>query len=267
MSFADRYGPWALVAGASEGTGREFARQIAANGVPCILVARRAEPLAALAKEIRAESGVECIAASIDLAAPDALDRIAAAAGPREIGLFVANAGADPNGSRFLDRDAAVWLELVQRNVVATVQCCHHFGALMKARGRGGILLVNSGACYGGASFMATYSASKAFQLCFGEALWAELRPHGVDVLNLVLVMTDTPAFRALLAEKGLPVPDGIASPVDVARIGLARLPNGPIHNWGQEDDVAGYAPTSPDTRRQRIVMVDSMSKHVFGDA
>src|SRR5215475_2799515 len=61
MSFAEQYGPWALVAGASEGTGREFARAIAARGVPSILVARRAEPLAALAKEIRAESGVECV--------------------------------------------------------------------------------------------------------------------------------------------------------------------------------------------------------------
>src|SRR5262245_24127713 len=183
MSFADRYGPWALVAGASEGTGREFARRIAASGVPAILVARRAQPLAALADEIKAESGIECVTATIDLAARDALDRVVAAVGGREVGLFVCNAGADPNGSRFLDRDASVWLELVQRNVVTTMQCCHHFAELMKARGRGGLLLVNSGACYGGGSFLAAYSASKAFMLCFGEALWAELRPHGVEVL------------------------------------------------------------------------------------
>ena len=267
MSFADRYGPWALVAGASEGTGREFARRIAADGVPCILVARRAEPLAALAKEIRAESGVECVTASVDLAASDALDRIVAAVGTREVGLFVGNAGADPNGSRFLDRDVSVWLELAQRNVMTTIACCHHFAGPMKKRGRGGLLLVNSGACYGGASFLATYSATKAFVLCFGEGLWAELRPHGIDVLNLVLGMTDTPAFRALLAEKGMPVPDGIASPVDVARVGLERLANGPVHNFGQSDDVAGYAPGSAAARRERILMVDSMSKHVFGDA
>src|SRR5262245_64607328 len=126
MSFADRYGPWALVAGASEGTGREFARRIAASGVPSILVARRAKPLAALADEIRAESGVECVTATIDLSASDALARIVAAVGGREIGLFVGNAGADPNGSRFLDRKAEVWLELVHRNVVTTLLCCHH---------------------------------------------------------------------------------------------------------------------------------------------
>src|SRR5260370_30704066 len=57
MSFADRYGPWTLILGASEGTGRAFARKIAANGVPSILIARREAPLLALAKEIHAESG------------------------------------------------------------------------------------------------------------------------------------------------------------------------------------------------------------------
>src|SRR3546814_14354502 len=104
----------------------------------------------------------------------------------------------------------------------------------MRARGHGGLLLVNSGACYGGASSMAVYSASKAFVLCFGETLWAELQPHGVDVLNLVLGRTDTPEFRRLLAEKGMPVPDNIASADEVAKIGLERLPNGTGHNRGQ---------------------------------
>jgi uncharacterized protein len=266
MSFAEGYGPWAVVAGASEGTGRAFARKIASNGVPCILIARRPDPLAALAEEIRAESGLVCPTAAIDLTSPGATDQIVAAVADREVGLFVSNAGADTNGARFLDRDLDVWLDHVHLNVITTMSCCHHFGKLMRARRKGGLLLVNSGACYGGASFMATYSASKAFALNFGESLWTELRPHGVDVLNLVLGRTDTPAFRALLAEKGLPVPPNLASPDDVAEIGLARLPQGPTHNWGIADDVAGYAPTSASVRRSRILAIDSASKQVFGD-
>ena len=266
MSFAERYGPWAVVAGASEGTGRAFARKIAANGVPCILIARREAPLAALAAEIRAESGVTCVTAAIDLTSPDAPKQIFAAAGDREVGLFVSNAGADTNGSRFLDRDIDAWLDHVHLNVITTMSCCHHFGKLMRARGKGGLLLVNSGACYGGASFMATYSASKVFVLNFGEALWAELRPHGVDVLNLVLGRTDTPAFRKLLAEKGMPVPPDLASPDDVAEMGLTRLPDGPIHNWGLPDDVAGYAPSSAAARRSRILAIDAATKQIYGD-
>jgi uncharacterized protein len=267
MSFADRYGPWALVTGASEGTGRSFARQIAQKGLPSILVARRAEPLAALAKEIRAESGVECVTASIDLSAPDAYDRIVAAVGKREVGLLVCNAGADPNGSRFLDRDVSAWVDLVHLNVLTTLKCAHHFGGLMKQRGKGGLLLVSSGACYGGASFLAAYSASKAFVTSFTEGLWAELQPHGVDVLTLVMSQTDTPAFRALLAEKGLPFPDNTASPDEVAKLGLERLGHGPIQNWGLEDDAAGFGFASAKARRERVLLIDSMTKPIFGDS
>jgi short-subunit dehydrogenase len=266
MSFVDRYGPWAVVAGASEGTGSAFARHIATCGVPCVLLARREKPLLKLAREIRAASGLECAVACVDLAAPDGLDRVVAAVGSRQIGLFVSNAGSDGNGSRFLDRDVEAWLELTRRNVITTMQCCHHFAGPMRTRGRGGLLLVNSGACYGGASFMAVYSATKAFSLCFGEALWSELLPYGVHVLNLVLGRTDTPAFRKSLADKGLPVPDGLASPDDVARVGLERLAHGPVHNWGLADDVAGYAPSSAAARRERVLQIDAAASRIFGN-
>ena len=266
MSFAERYGPWAIIAGASEGTGRAFARKIAAQGVRCILIARREAPLRALADEIRAESGVECVTATIDLAAPDAHARIVAAVGDREVGLYIGNAGSDPNGSRFLDRDIGAWTDLVNRNVMTTMQCCHHFGGLMRARQRGGLLLVGSGACYGGSSFLAVYAGSKAFEMCMAEGLWAELRPFGVDVLYFALSTTDTPAFHALLAEKGLSAPPNLASPDAVAQVGLARLPHGPIRNWGQEDDVAGMSPNSPDVRRARILAIDESTKRIFGD-
>jgi uncharacterized protein len=265
MSFALRYGPWALILGASEGTGRAFAHKIAANGVPCILVARREKPLTALAQEIRAESGVDCITATVDLAAPDAFDRIVAAVGQRDVGLFVNNAGSDPHGSYFLDADIAAWLDLIQRNVVTMTRCCHYFGGLMRGRRKGGLLLVNSGACYGGSSFMAAYSGTKAFTLCFGESLWAELRHDGVDVLTLIMSITDTPMLRALLAKNGLPVPAMAADAAAVADIGLARLPHGPVYNWGFEDEAAAFGLLSAAERRKRVLVVEASSAKVFG--
>jgi short-subunit dehydrogenase len=264
MDFTERYGPWAIIAGASEGTGRAFSRQVAAKGLNCLLIARREAPLTELADEIRSQHGVECLTSSIDLAAEDAADRITLAAAPREIGLFISNAGADPNGAYFLDRPLVNWNELVARNVLTTMRCCHHFAGKMRERGRGGIILVGSGACYGGASALAVYAATKAFDLCFGEGLWSELKPHGVDVLNLILGRTDTPAFRALLASKGLPVPDGLASPDEVAEIGLARLRHGPVHNWGQQDDEVGYAISAASARRARVVAVSAAASSVM---
>jgi uncharacterized protein len=224
MSFADKYGPL-----------QELAAQVHANGV-------------------------ECVTASVDLTADDATDRIISAVGDRDIGLLITNAGADTNGSKFLDNDVANWEQLVSLNITTTMRNCHHFGRLMRARGRGGMILVGSGACYGGLNGIGVYSGVKAFDLCFGEALWAELRHDGVDVLNLILGRTDTPAHRRLMERNGHPVPTGMASSEDVARIGLEQLPHGPVYNWGQTNDVAGYAPNSPDDRRARIIMIEKMS-------
>ncbi len=86
-------------------------------------------------------------------------------------------------------------------------------------------------------------------------------------MLNLVLGRTDTPALRALLAARGLPVPAGLASPEEVAAVGLERLPHGPVHNWGQEDDQAGYASNSAAARRARILAVEEASKAVLRKA
>ena len=254
-----KYGPWALITGASEGTGAEFALQLADVGVHSILVARRNEPLQELAVAIRAK-GVECVAASVDLAAPDATDQIIAAAGGREVGLFIANAGADTNSSLFLDNQVANWERLINLNILTTMRNCHHFGQGMRARGRGGMILVGSGSCYGGLHGMGIYCGVKAFDLCFGEGLWAELRHHNVDVLNLILGRTDTPAHRRILERNGQVVPDGLARASEVARIGLEQLPHGPVYNWGQSNDVAGYAPNSPDARRERIIAIEDMT-------
>lgn len=265
MAFADRYGPWAIVAGASEGTGRAYARALAAEGLNLVLIARRSGPLDALAADIHGETGVECVTAAIDLATPDAHAELVKAVNGREIGLYVANAGSDPHGSRFLDKPIEPWLDLVRRNVLTTMQACHHFGGLMRERGRGGLLLVNSYACYGGGSFMACYTASKAFELAFAESLWSELRPHGIDVLTLVMGMTDTPALRELLEEKGLPIPPGIADPAEVAAFGLAHLADGPIQNWGLTEEAGGPAMSAAD-RRARVRERDVASVVVFGE-
>lgn len=260
MEFAERYGPWALIAGASEGTGASFARQLAQKGVNLILVARREGPLDALAEDIRASHGVQIVTATIDLSKKDAAARMAEVAGDREVGLLILNAGADSNGAMFLDNDIENWADLTMRNVMTVMRACHHFARGMRERGRGGIMIVGSGACYGGLPGISVYGATKAFDLVFGEGLWAELRPHGVDVLNLILGRTDTPAHRELMARLGVPFPDNCASADDVAAIGLERLPHGPVLNWGLADEDAGYAGTSAAARRQRILAIAEMS-------
>lgn len=258
--LAARYGPWALITGASEGTGAEFALRLADAGIHCVLIARREGPLEQLAGQVRGR-GVECVAATVDLTAPDATAQVVAAVGDREIGLLIVNAGADTNSSTFLDRAVADWEALVTLNVVTTMRNCHHFAQGMRARQRGGIILVGSGASYGGLHGLGVYCGVKAFDLCFGEGLWAELRHDNVDVLNLILGRTDTPAHRRLYESTGTPFDASMmAGAAEVARVGLQQLPHGPTYNWGQTNDVAGYAPNSPDARRERIVGIEERS-------
>ena len=257
MSFAARYGPWAVIAGASEGTGRSFARLLAGVGVPSVLVARREAPLEALVEEIREESGVSCVAAAVDLSKPGAADQVIAAAGDREVGLFINNAGSDPIGALFLDSEAESWLGLARLNIETMMLCSHHFGRAMRDRGRGGILLVNSGAAYGGGTSLGVYSGGKAFMLNFAESLWAELRPHGVDVLTLMMAITDTPELRRTRTARNLPPVQGAASPDDVARLGLANLPRGPVCDWSEAIGGDSMGPVSCADRRERVLMID----------
>lgn len=258
--FKRRYGPWALVAGASEGTGASFARRLAEKGLNLILVARREGPLEDLARELREAHGTECVTASIDLAREDAAAQLLAAAGNREVGLLILNAGADLNGAMFLDNAIANWDQLAMRNVMTVMRALHAFGAPMRARRRGGLMVVGSGACYGGLPGIGVYAATKAFDLVLCEALWAELEPHGVDVLSYVIGRTDTPAHRELMEARGMTVPDGLADPDDVARLGLERLPFGPVCNWGEADDEAVMSATSAAQRRERVRTIAALS-------
>jgi uncharacterized protein len=265
MTFREKYGPWAIVAGASEGTGASFARKLAERGISLILIALGG-PLDAVAEEAR-RLGVEVVTARIDLSRADAADRIAEAAGHREIGLYVANAGGDANASRYLDKDVNAWVGLAHVNIVTTMQAFHLFGRRMRARGRGGLLIMNSGGCYGGGSFLVAYNSCKAFLLNFAEGLWAELRPHGVDVLSINCGMIDTPNFHRILDKTGMSVSsEDLAATDDVVEVALARLPYGPVHNWGLDDDEGGYAVTSAAGRRERVLAMDVATARMYGD-
>src|SRR4051812_49414744 len=90
MSFAEKYGPWAVVLGASEGLGEAFAHSIAARGVKVVVVARRAEPLQRVADELE----VEARSIALDLASGTFLDELRTVTDGLEVGLVVYNAAA-----------------------------------------------------------------------------------------------------------------------------------------------------------------------------
>ena len=192
--FVAKYGPWAVVAGASEGLGAEFARQLAGRGLNVLLIARRAAVLQELAEEIKAQHHVEVRTAVIDLASSDLAAQLAAATNGLHIGLGVYNAAFSIIGE-FLQRDLDDALRTVDVNCRGPVILSHVLGQHMLARKRGGIILMSSFAGSQGSPLLATYAATKAFNLVFGEGLWEEFRRHGIDVVVCRAGATRTPNF------------------------------------------------------------------------
>jgi uncharacterized protein len=203
MTFAAKYGPWALVLGASDGVGAAFAEGLAERGVNVVLVARRRAVLDEVAAGIRGCAGVQTRTLTIDLAQHDAASQVADATADLEIGFLVYCAGADPNFEPFLDNSIETAEAMVHRNCVVPMQLCHHFASAMVQRRSGGIVLFGSGAGLAGGPNMVAYGATKAFDMVFTEALWSELHDKGVDVLGLILGKTNTPALRRLEHSRG----------------------------------------------------------------
>lgn len=221
--FVRRYGPWAIVAGASEGIGAAFARQLAERGLSLLLIARRTEPLAALAEELRTRHRVEVKTISLDLAAADAQEHAQKLVDEHEVGLLVYNA-AFSTVARFIDSSVDDKLRTVDVNVRAPILFAHVVVPQMVQRGRGGVILMSSLTALFAAPYVATYGATKAFNLALGEALAYELAPRGVDVLSCCAGATQTPAFRKAADRAGGKAPFAMAAE-DVVKEALAKLP------------------------------------------
>ncbi len=204
-----------------------------------VLLARRQQVLDQVAAQINSATSVQTRTLAVDLAQPHAASVIAEATGGLEIGLLVYCAGADPNFRPFLANSVEAAETMVHRNCMVPMQLCHHFARPMVERGRGGIVIFGSGAGLAGGPNMVAYGASKAFDMVFAEALWAELHDKGVDVLGLILGKTDTPALRELEYSRGqiespADVPPGAAAVDDVIAEAFENLANGPTWIVGE---------------------------------
>ena len=194
---ADRFGPWAVVTGASSGIGREFAHQLADSGINVVLVARRLAVLQELGEGLSRRYGVDHRAVGVDLSDPGMLTPIAQATNDIDVGLLVSNAGAALPGA-FLDSDLQAQRAILRLNTAAHLGLAHHFGERLARRGRGGILLVSALGAVHGVPYMAHTAATKAYISSLGAGLHGELAKRGVHVTVLHPGPTRTPALDDL---------------------------------------------------------------------
>jgi hypothetical protein len=218
-SFVRRYGSWAVVAGASEGLGAAWADALAARGLNLVLFARRPDALEATAASVRGRHRVEVRTRVFDLADSGFAAELDRLARELEVGFAVFNAAHAPRG-QFLDLALEDQLRSVEVNCRGPLTMTHVLGKRMAARGRGGLVLMSSLTAFSGSPFIATYGATKAFNLVLGEGLWFELRSRGVDVLACAAGATLTPGFKRASPD-GEP---GMLEPAQVVEEALGRL-------------------------------------------
>lgn len=193
-NFKGKYGPWALVAGASVGLGAAFASELAQKGLNVVLVARRPGPLEDQASGLKARYGIAVRTVSVDLAAPDMLEKIAAATSDLEVGLLVYDTAYLPIGP-FFSHPLEKHLRVIDVNCRGPLVLTYHFGRKMIERKRGGIILMTSLSGMQGAPWIASYGASKAFNIVLGEGVSYELKNKGIDMLACCAGAIATPNY------------------------------------------------------------------------
>jgi short-subunit dehydrogenase len=195
-------GQWALVTGASSGFGVEFARLLAERQANVVLAARRTTSMEVLAEQLRRDYSVGAIVEGIDLSAPGAGSDLKARLDGRgiQVDVLINNAGLGAYGS-FVEQPVERTLSMLQLNVRTMTELTHVFAADMVKRQAGHILLVASLLGYQAVPGYAAYAASKGYVLLFGEALHAELKPHGVSVTVLSPGVSST-SFGAVAGQR-----------------------------------------------------------------
>ena len=228
----------ALITGASSGIGAEFARQLAAQHQHLVLVARSQDKLDHIAEQMHQQHGIQTTVIAQDLTVPQAalsVQRKVEALG-LTINLLVNNAGFGTYGP-FSQEPLAQQTAMIQLNIMALVELTHLFLPGMLAKSRGGIINVSSIGGFQPMPYWSVYAASKAFVLSFSEALWAEVKDQGVNVLALCPGPTESEFFKVANLPSNVNMGGTLGqldSPRDVVRAALNAL------NKGQANMVTG---------------------------
>jgi short-subunit dehydrogenase len=261
--FIERYGPWAVVAGASEGIGASFSTKLAERGFNLVLLARRAAPLEELAGTLTAAHGVEARAHSLDLGSPEVVSELQAATEGLDVGLLIYNAAYSPIGA-FIDIDVEQHVKAVDVNVLGPLRVSHYFGRRLAERGKGGIILMSSMSGFQGTAMVANYAATKAYDTILAEGLWYELGQRGVDVLGCIAGATLTPNYESSTDRIPTSTLARPMKPDDVSEQALADLGRRPSGVSGRKNRFASVLLSRLLSRPAAIRMVSKETEHMY---
>jgi len=250
------YGEYAVVTGASSGIGEQFARQLAAQGVNLVIVARGKVKLDALAQELREQDGITVHVVELDLLSGGAVDELIRRTSQLDVGVVIANAGSYASGP-FLRNDLATEMDVLLLNAAVPAQIVHQFGRHFANRRRGGIILISSTVGAGPAPYLANYAAAKAYVLSLGQALNYEFKKAGVDLLVVSPGPTKTEGAEHAVGIDFSKLPLPMMAPAKVARTGLKNL--------GKRGHVVVGAPNKIMDFMGKYLTPRTISKRMYG--
>jgi uncharacterized protein len=263
MTIKQKYGATALVAGASEGLGAAYANALASSGCNLILIARRKEPLENTASSITKKHNVQVKTLSVDLSQNSAADQVIELIREMEINFFVYNAAISHIGP-FLTHPSAEHEKITTANIVTPMKLVHYFGNMMMKNGKGGIVLMTSMAALQGGGFIATYSATKAFNLILAESLWYEWRNKGVDIIACCAGATTTPNFlNTKPGATGLIKPP-LQSPEAVVNECLNKIGTTPSFVSGSSNKLASFFMHNLLPRKLATIILGNTTKKMY---
>ncbi len=257
--FHQKYGPWALVTGASDGIGEAITKKLAAEKLNVLLVARRAEKLGALSRSISTEYGIDAEAVIADLGTNAGLAQVLEKAQSLDIGLYVACAGFGTAG-HFADNAAQTELNMIDVNCKALAAIAHPLARAMRQRRRGGMIFMSSIVAFQGVGNSANYAASKAYVQSLAEGLAIELAPFNVDIL----ASAPGPVATGFSTRADMQM-TGAATAARVADATLAALGRTRTTRPGLKSKILGYGlGTLPRRLRSSILtnVMTEMTKH-----
>jgi NAD(P)-dependent dehydrogenase (short-subunit alcohol dehydrogenase family) len=200
----------AVVTGASSGIGEATARELAARGWHCVLVARRQDRLEALARELG--GGYEVC----DVSDREDVERAAAAILERHprVDLLVSNAGIPGRGT-FFSLDPERIEAVLRTNYLGGVWCVRAFDPGLQP----GSHVVNVVSVAGTVAFAPSgpYTASKHAQLAFSRSIAGLLAGRGVRVHTILPGFVETEGFpqravlRSALFRRAVITPERVA--------------------------------------------------------
>jgi|ERR1043165_5879484 short-subunit dehydrogenase len=263
MSLKNKYGPLALVAGASEGLGAAFATYLAAEGMDLVLVARRKQPLDELAQQLQEKYKVKCECISCDLSAPDAAQQLQQHLSGKQVNLLVYNAALSYIGP-FEQNNTSHNNQMAQANMITPLNMVQAFGSDMLSRNKGAIVLMASVAGFQGSGFLSVYAATKAFNRVFAESLWYEWKERGVDVIACCAGATATPNYinsdpgpTSIFAPR-------VQSPAEVVKECFEKLGKRPSFVTGTGNKIASFIMQNLMPRKMAITIMGDTTRKMY---